>query len=90
MMKLRDARAITGGLSFPSKMPGTSYGIPAQACKTGAKLAKVAGSVCHKCYALRGNYQWPAVKAAQQRRLAAINHPQWVDAMVTELTHAAA
>jgi hypothetical protein len=88
-MLLKEARAITGGLSFPSKMPGTSYGIPAQACKVGAKLALIPGSVCCKCYALRGNYQWPAVKNAQARRLEAINHPQWVDAMVTELTHAA-
>ena len=76
------AEAIAGTLGFPSKMPGTSYGIPAAACKVGAKLAKVEGSTCSGCYALKNNYAYPSVKVAQDRRLAGLDHPQWAEAMV--------
>ena len=30
---------------------------------------------------LKGNYRYPAIKAAQYRRLKAIKHPEWVTAM---------
>ena len=57
MFTVAEAKRLTGGgLGYPSKMPGTSYGISAHDCITGAKLAKVEGSVCHGCYALKGNY----------------------------------
>jgi len=76
------ANQITGGLSSPSKMPCYGFSTPPQACITGAKLRKVKGSVCHTCYAFRGHYQFTAVKSAQARRLAGLNHPRWVEAMV--------
>lgn len=75
------AERIAGTLGKPSKMPGRAYGLPATACKVGSKLAAVPGSVCHGCYALRGNYRYQSVQTAQQRRLAAIDHPQWEDAL---------
>ncbi len=85
-MNIGEAKRITGGgLGKPSKMPGTSYGLPAKACHVGAKLAQVEGSVCHGCYALKGNYLYPSVQTAQERRLASITDPQWVEAMVTLL-----
>ena len=69
-----------------SKMPGLSYSLPAWECKTGAKLRKIPGSVCAGCYALKGNYtRYPAIKAAQYVRLQAINHPDWVRAMVAQV-----
>ena len=48
---------ITGSLSKPSKMPGHAYGLPAQECKTGSKLAKVEGSTApsHKVTVPRGS-----------------------------------
>ena len=65
-------------------MPGRSYILPAWECKTGSKLRKIPGSVCASCYALKGNYtRYPAIKAAQYRRLRATNNPYWVDAMIT-------
>lgn len=76
------AERIAGTLGKPSKMPGRAYGLPATACKVGGKLATVPGSVCHGCYALKGNYQCPSVQTAQQRRLAAIDRPEWEDALV--------
>lgn len=81
-MNLSQARSIAGSLGFPSKMPGTSYGLPASACIVGSKLAAVAGSVCHGCYALKGNYNRTNVMKAMRRRLEGIRDPRWVDAMV--------
>ena len=77
-------------LSKPDKMPGYAYGLPAWECKTGAKLAKVPGSVCAGCYAMKGNYtRFPEIKRAQYRRLAAIRHPLWVRAMAAKINSAA-
>ena len=81
-MLKKEAREITGGLSKPSKMPGPAHNLPAAACKTGAKLVKVPGSVCAGCYALKGRYRFNNVQAALERRLKALEHPQWVEAMV--------
>jgi hypothetical protein len=75
------ARAIVGSLSKPSKMPCYGYSIPAERCITGAKLAKVEGSTCSRCYALRGHYRFSNVKAALQRRLKAFNDALFVPAM---------
>ena len=81
-MKVKEAIKITEGFTRTSKMPGLSYSLPAWECKTGYKLRKVKGSVCASCYALKGNYtRYPAIKAAQYRRLEAMKHPDWVQAM---------
>ena len=80
-MLKKEARQITGGLSAPSKMPGPSYNLPATQCITGAKLAKIPGSVCHGCFALKGRYRFNNVKAAMARRLEALGHPDWIAAM---------
>ena len=81
-MKTDEALKIIGGsLSKPSKMPGWSIGLPAKECKTGSKLRKVPGSTCYDCYALKGCYVFKVVQDAQYRRLAAIRHPLWVQAM---------
>ena len=80
-MLKKEARAITGGLSKPSKMPGPSYNLPAAACITGAKLAKIPGTVCYGCYALKGRYRFTNVRLALARRLESLPHPRWVEAM---------
>ena len=67
-------------------MPGLSYSLPAWACQTGSKLRKVKTSPCYGCYALKGNYtRYPAIREAQYRRLDAISHPLWVEAMATKI-----
>ena len=80
-MKTSEAWKLVGGLSKPGKMPGWSIGIPAKECKTGAKLQKVPGSVCHDCYAMKGCYVFKVVQDAQYRRLKAIYTAPWVQAM---------
>ena len=72
-------------LSKPSKMPGTSFSVPAQRCVTGAKLAKIPGSVCYDCYALKGAYIWPIVQNAMEYRLDLLNSSDFVPVMVAEL-----
>ena len=83
-MKVKEAEKIVEGFTRTKKMPGLSISLPAWECKTGSKLRKIKGSVCSMCYALKGNYtRYPAIKAAQYRRLEAMKHPAWVQAMVT-------
>ena len=82
-MLVKDALKITDSFTKTSKMPGLSYSLPAWACQTGAKLRKIPTSPCFGCYAMKNNYvRYPAIKEAQYRRLEAINHPDWVTAMV--------
>ena len=82
IMNKKEAKAITGGLSAPSKMPGPAYNLPATACITGAKLVKVPGSVCAGCYALKGRYRFTNVQQALRRRLESLDKPYWIHAMV--------
>lgn len=81
--KIKVAAAIAGSLGKPSKMPGLSYGISALACRVGSKLAKVAGSVCHGCYALKANYSYPSVRKAHIKRYSGLTSISWADSMVT-------
>ena len=82
-MNTKEAWALVGGLSKPSKMPGWSIGIPAKECKTGAKLRLIPDSVCYGCYALKGCYVFTVVQKAQYKRLDALKNPYWVEAMTT-------
>ena len=83
-MLKKEAKLITGGLSAPSKMPGPAFNQPAVACITGRKLVNVKGSTCEGCYAHeRGRYRFKNVKEAQNRRLAKLQDPRWIEAMVT-------
>lgn len=80
-MRLLEAIEITGGLSTPSKMPCHSINTSTSACNVGTVMRKIKGSTCEKCYALRNNYKYPAVKAAMKRRLDGIKNKKWVEAM---------
>lgn len=81
-MTTAQAKRITGGLSYPSKMPCASYNLPAQRCQVGAKLRALANSTCSVCYAYdRGRYVFPSVKKALERRWQALTHPNWTYAM---------
>jgi len=82
-VKIAEAKAITGGLSNPSKMPGKAYNLSAFDCDMGSKLAVKAGSVCSECYARKGRYRFPMVQKALKHRLASLDHPYWIEAMVT-------
>lgn len=84
--RLRDAERVTGTLSKPSKMPGLAYGIPAKRCSIGSILRNIPNSVCSDCYALKGRYVFANVQAAQEYRFQSLKHPDWVPAMVFQIT----
>jgi hypothetical protein len=87
-MRLADLEARVGGLSYPTKMPCPSYGLPARACAVGSRLALVPGSVCSACYARKGQYVFPCVQQAQYRRLAILTADldAWKDDMIALLS----
>jgi hypothetical protein len=60
--------------SQTEKMPWASWDIPAWLCKTGSKLAKVKGSICNGCYALKGRYIFGSVKNANIGRFKQIEN----------------
>ena len=80
-----EANNLVGGCTKTSKMPCLSWSTSAWNCITGSKMAKVKGSICSKCYAMSGFYRMYRQKNEDlnQRRLASINHPEWVQAMIT-------
>lgn len=86
MITKKQGYEIVGGLTRTSKMPGKSYSLPAWECKTGSKLAKIPGTTCFGCYAMRGNYvRYPEIKRAQYRRLNTLHKAQWVIGMVASI-----
>ena len=87
-----DARTVCGTLTQTSKMPCKSSSLPTEACETGFKMAKIAGSICASCYADKGFYAVYAntIKPAQFARLDAVHQAMqsadagalWVSGMV--------
>ena len=81
---IKQAEESVGGLSAPSKMPTYAWSISAKRCNIGSKLAKVEGSVCNKCYALKGMYQFPQTQNALEKRYNKWNNDRytWTNAMI--------
>jgi len=77
----KQAEAIVGTLSKPSKMPGYAYSTPAKRCIIGQKMRKVAGSICAFCYALKGRYVFKNVQLAMEKRFASLTNSLWVEAI---------
>lgn len=81
--------------SLPSKMPGFSFSLPAgKTCPAGKVSVSTFGdcAICKKCYAKKGNYCRPNVKASQDAKLrnlagslGADNGDTWVSMMVAAL-----
>ena len=67
-MKLNELKEAVGSLSAPSKMPCSSYSIPAKECGVGSRLVSVENSTCSGCYALKGMYRFPNVERALYKR----------------------
>jgi len=81
---IKEAELAVGNLSRPSKMPSYAWSISARRCNVGSKLAKVKGSVCEGCYALKGRYMFNNTQDALERRYTAWSNDRerWVDAMI--------
>ena len=81
-MTIKETEATIGTLSSPSKMPCYSFSISAKLCITGGKLRNVKGSICSKCYALKGRYVFSNVQTSLAKRFAGMSDPDWIDKMV--------
>jgi len=71
-------------MSKTTKMPCHSFSLPASECKTGSVLATIKGSVCHGCYARKGMYVFPHVKAPRFNNLTGVqtvDFTEWVATM---------
>jgi hypothetical protein len=79
----KEALAICGSLSDPSKMPGHGYALPAPRCRLGSFLQQIPQAICHYCYAMRGRYLFPVVQAAMEKRFTGLSDPRWVEAIST-------
>lgn len=69
-MLVKDAKAIANVTTGNAKMPGTTFAQDSFACHVGSRLAKVEGSICHKCYARRIQKMRPSVNQGYTRNLA--------------------
>jgi len=86
-LTIKEAVAIAGTRSNPSKMPGSGTSTPASKCITGGKLQDVKGSVCEGCYAMKNAYLFSNVQPALEKRYDAVlesrdNPGPWINAMV--------
>ncbi|CAB4167732.1 hypothetical protein UFOVP1292_51 [uncultured Caudovirales phage] len=91
-MNVSQAKEIAGPLSFPGKMPGTSYAHSATACITGSKLALIPGTPCHSCYAINLQKLRPSVDKGWEANTAKWNKAvelglvdKWVEALVYQI-----
>jgi hypothetical protein len=78
---IKAIQEIVGSLSKPSKMPCHGYSTPAKRCIVGQLMRNVIGSVCNKCYALKGRYVFPDVLVAMEKRFQSLTNPLWVELM---------
>ena len=85
---VKSARESVGGFSSPGKMPCRAISLSIEHCNVGSKLAKIVGTICYYCYAGGGFYMMPVVQEALQRRLEALDDPNWVGNMVRGINNA--
>ena len=83
--ELKQARKDKKLLSNVSKMPGYSISRSAWLCNVGSRLADKPGSTCADCYARKGMYHMPNVKAKMIEREEFFNAPDFVPRMVNVL-----
>ena len=76
-------RTLIGNFSDTSKMPGLSWGISAHKCKVGGRMAKVKGSTCYDCYALKNFYEMDNVQQSLENKWQALFQPDFVENFVT-------
>jgi hypothetical protein len=89
---IKQAKAVSGNVSTAnSKMPGSSYPADPFQCVTGQKMAKIKGTPCHGCYALRiAKFRTNVAKswANNQDLMVNQNRQDWIAGTVHQITKA--
>jgi len=80
-MKIKNLEKLGYKLGNVSKMPAFSWGISAFDCKVGSKLAKIKGTTCYNCYAMKGFYSFKPVKFSHRKRLKVMSNEYYVSGM---------
>lgn len=92
LVEAREAGVIS---TRNSKMPGSTFAVTATKCNVGGKLAKIEGSTCHKCYALKLEKIRPSVSQGwnanhdRATALIASDPTRWAKFMAFQITKAA-
>ena len=74
-----------------SKMPGSTFAVTTDHCNVGAKLAKIEGSTCHDCYAIRIEKRYPSAHMGwssnylKATRMIEERPEQWAAAMAFQI-----
>src|SRR5512139_1235640 len=91
---LKNAKEQAGAVSSRnSKVPGSSFALPPSKCLVGAKLAQLAGSVCHKCYAVKSERMYTSVRTGwlnnylSATKLIDAMPEQWARAIAFQIKH---
>ena len=86
------AQRDTGQVSIRnSKMPGSTFAVTTDHCNVGAKLAKIEGSTCHDCYAIRIEKRYPSAHMGwsnnylKATRMIEERPEQWAAAMAFQI-----
>lgn len=98
-MNLTEAKTITGGISFPSKLKGTAAAsaLHPGACVTGALLSQSDNSVCFNCFGKKGRFTFPSVQQSLWRKTEIvknlnvnkrpIEYDEWIKAWAGLINH---
>lgn len=93
-MTLKACAERSGAVSLRnSKMPGSTFAIAPSACKVGGKLAKIPGSVCSKCYAIKLERMRPSVRIGwgnnldKATRMIRLAPDQWARDLAFMISH---
>jgi hypothetical protein len=89
---LKETMENAGKVSLGNtKMPSTTFAISARHCKVGSKLAKIKGSTCSRCYALKLQNLRPRVDQGwtnnlfKAEKLIATNPKLWAKQMAFQI-----
>ena len=73
-------------LSKTSKMPGKSWSLPALTTCPGAREGGQLVEVCQDCYATKGFYHMPSVKAPREHNMEDWKRDEWAADMIAALS----
>lgn len=79
---IKQAKLVSGVVTAGnSKVHGSTFSVDPTQCKVGSKLAKIKGSTCSKCYAIKLSRVYPTALKSWSDNLAIFNTHKKVDTL---------